>query len=58
MLSDNILVLELVESDTYDFFSLIELSAAIGLDYGEHEIRTVMSCLVVNNFKIKYSEYY
>ena len=30
MLSDNILVLELVESDTYDFFSLIELSAAIG----------------------------
>jgi ribosomal protein S18 acetylase RimI-like enzyme len=35
--------LELVEFDKYDVLGLIELSASVGWDYDEHEIRTVMT---------------
>ena len=40
---DNRTVLELVKFDTSDVLGLIELSASVGWDYDEHEIRTVMS---------------
>jgi ribosomal protein S18 acetylase RimI-like enzyme len=43
MHTDNRTVLELVEFDKYDVLGLIELSASVGWDYDEHEIRTVMS---------------
>jgi predicted GNAT family N-acyltransferase len=43
MYIDNRTVLELVEFDKYDVSDLIELSASVGWDYDEHEIKTVMS---------------
>lgn len=43
MHTDNKIVLELVEFDKYDILDLIELSASVGWDYDEYEIRTVMS---------------
>ncbi|MFB5089274.1 GNAT family N-acetyltransferase [Psychrobacillus sp. PGGUH221] len=43
MHTDNKSVLELMQFDEYDVLELIELSASVGWDYDEHEIRTVMS---------------
>ncbi|AJK89684.1 GNAT family N-acetyltransferase [Lysinibacillus fusiformis] len=43
MHTDNKTALELVELDQYDILGLIELSASVGWDYDEYEIRTVMS---------------
>jgi ribosomal protein S18 acetylase RimI-like enzyme len=43
MQPDNKTVLKLVEFDKNDVLGLIELSASVGWDYDEHEIRTVMS---------------
>ena len=42
MHTDNKTVLELVELDQDDILGLIELSASVGWDYDEYEIRTVM----------------
>lgn len=44
MYTDNKTVLKLVELDQDDILGLIELSASVGWDYDEYEIRTVMSC--------------
>jgi ribosomal protein S18 acetylase RimI-like enzyme len=43
MHTGNKTVLELVQFDKYDVLGLIELSASVGWDYDEFEIRTVMS---------------
>ena len=43
MHTENNTVLELVKFHKYDVLGLIELSASVGWDYDEHEIRTVMS---------------
>jgi predicted GNAT family N-acyltransferase len=43
MHTDNQTKIELVEFDHSDVLGLIELSASVGWDYDEHEIRTVMS---------------
>jgi hypothetical protein len=43
MATDNNTILELVQFDKCDIEALIELSASVGWDYDEYEIKTVMS---------------
>lgn len=44
-------ILELVQFDQNDIQGLIELSASVGWDYDEHEIRTVMSSGIIFGHK-------
>ncbi|WP_245827514.1 hypothetical protein [Paenisporosarcina indica] len=56
MHTDNKTVLALVEFDKNDVLGLIELSASVGWDYDEHEIRTVMSSGKIADIKMLWAK--